>query len=113
MGSIKIHEIAKKLGLTSKEVLKKAQELGMEVKSHLSGITESDADKLEGAFKSNSEKTEQKVKKEDKEPGKKDEKKKDKNAGPVIIRREVIISDEELKKQEEKEKAKKPKLQKM
>ena len=50
LGSIKIHEIAKKIGLASKEVLQKAQELGMDVKSHLSGITEAEASKLEEVF---------------------------------------------------------------
>ena len=44
MGKIKIHEIAKKLGLTSKEVLERAQELNMEVKSHLSGVEEAVGD---------------------------------------------------------------------
>ena len=46
MGKIKIHEIAKKLGLNSKEVLEKAIELGLEVKTHMSGISEEDAKKL-------------------------------------------------------------------
>ena len=32
MGKIKIHEIAKKLGVNSKDVLEKAQELGLDVK---------------------------------------------------------------------------------
>ena len=38
LGKIKIHEIAKKLGLTSKEVIKRANELNIEAKSHLSGV---------------------------------------------------------------------------
>ena len=102
MGSIKIHEIAKKLNLTSKEVLKKANELGMEVKSHLSGVTDEQAKKLENAFGSKKEETVQA------KPKEKKENKKEKEKGPVIIRREVVISDEELKRQEdEKEKKKK------
>lgn len=40
LGKIKIHEIAKKLGLTSKEVIKRANELNIEAKSHLSGVDE-------------------------------------------------------------------------
>ena len=45
LGKIKIHEIAKKLGLTSKEVIKRANELNIEAKSHLSGVDENQAKK--------------------------------------------------------------------
>ena len=45
LGKIKIHEIAKKLGLTSKEVLEVANNLNLNVKSHLSGVEEDDAKK--------------------------------------------------------------------
>ena len=45
LGKIKIHEIAKKLGLTSKEVLDVANKLNINVKSHLSAITEEEAGK--------------------------------------------------------------------
>ena len=93
MGKIKIYEIAKKLGLTSKEVLDMAQKLNIEVKSHMSGVEEEEAKKIEEKL---SKKTE--VKKEDKNikqntPQKKEEK------APVIIRREVIINDEENHKE--------------
>ena len=47
MGKIKIHEIAKKLGLTSKRVIEIANQLNIEVKSHMSGVTEEEADKIE------------------------------------------------------------------
>ena len=47
MGKIKIHEIAKKMGLTSKEVLEKAKSLNFDVKSHLSAVTDEEAKKLE------------------------------------------------------------------
>ena len=47
LGKIKIYEIAKKLGLTSKEVLEVAQKLNIEVKSHMSGIEEEEAKKIE------------------------------------------------------------------
>ena len=47
MGKIKIHELAKKLGLNSKDVLDKAIELGVDVKSHMSSIEEKDANKIE------------------------------------------------------------------
>ena len=51
MGKIKIHEIAKKLGLTSKEVIKRANELNIEAKSHLSGVDENQAKRIEDSFK--------------------------------------------------------------
>ena len=47
LGKIKIHEIAKKLGLTSKEVIEVANNLNIEVKSHLSGVSEEEANKIE------------------------------------------------------------------
>ncbi len=103
MGKIKIHEIAKKLGLTSKEILEKAKDLNLNIKSHLSSVTEEEAKKLEDTLKKK-EKIEQKNRQSKKQPSstiKKDE--------PVIIRREVIISDEELVKKEEEEKHKKQK----
>ena len=47
MAKIKIHEIAKKIGLTSKEIIEKANELGINVKSHLSSIEDEQAEKIE------------------------------------------------------------------
>ena len=98
MGKIKIHEIAKKLGLTSKEVLERAQKLKIDVKSHLSGVDNSQAKVIEDSFgkKSTSERTE-KVDKKEKKTDKKEQKKESKNDTPVIIRREVIISEEKKK----------------
>ncbi|MBQ2916670.1 MAG: translation initiation factor IF-2, partial [Clostridia bacterium] len=80
MGKIKLHEIAKKIGVNSKEVIEKAIELGLDVKSHMSTVDESDAKKIEAKFSG--------VKKEVKE--KKEE--------PVIIRRAVIVSEDETEK---------------
>lgn len=94
MGKIKIYEIAKKLGLTSKEVLDMAQKLNIDVKSHMSGVEESDAKKIENNFSKNSE---QNIKQQTVSQ-KKEEK------APVIIRREVIISDEEHNKKHEEKK---------
>ena len=54
LGKIKIHEIAKKLGLASKEVLDKAQSLKIDVKSHLSAVTDEEAEKIEKALKEES-----------------------------------------------------------
>ena len=79
MSKIKVHELAKKIGINSKELVEKANELGINVKSHLSTLEDSDAKKLEESFG--------KVKKEVTE----------KTSGPVIIRRQVIMNEEEEK----------------
>ena len=105
MGKIKIYEIAKKLNLTSKEVLDVAKELNIDVKSHLSGVEEDEAKKIEEKLSGNkSKKQEKQVSNKGKTEAKKEEK------APVIIRREVIISEEdeqEKKKEMEKKQAKK------
>ena len=96
LGKIKIYEIAKKLNLASKDVIEMAKKLNIDVKSHLSAITEEEAGKLETNL------TKKEVKQEKgKENRKKMETKKEEKA-PVIIRREVIISkeDEQIKKKE-------------
>lgn len=97
LGKIKIHEIAKKLGLTSKEILDAASKLKLDVKSHLSGVEEDEAKKIESALiKKEGKKKEEKDKNVKKEKdGKKEEK------APVIIRREVIIAQEETEKKKE------------
>ena len=46
MGKMKIHEIAKEVGLTSKEIIKIANDLGMDVTSHLSAVDEEQANKI-------------------------------------------------------------------
>ena len=96
MGKIKIHEIAKKLNLTSKEVLDIANKLNIEAKSHLSGVEEDEAKRIEEAIT----KKMAGAKKENKET-KKDAKKENKKETPVIIRREVIISQDESEKNKE------------
>ena len=88
MGKVKIHEIAKKLGLTSKDVLEKANMLGLDAKSHLSSIDESDAKRLEESLQ----------KKENKKDGNVKENKVKEEKTPVIIRREVIITNEDNQK---------------
>ena len=93
MGKIKIHELAKELGVPSKEALDKAKELGIEVASHLSSIEDEQANKIRKAYSKNIN-----SKKENKVVNKKDVKK----DTPVIIRREVILNDEEETKKESK-----------
>ncbi len=95
MGKIKIHEIAKKLGLTSKEVIDAANKLKIEVKSHLSGVDEEEANRVEKLLTKNEGKKKEEKKKDKEKDVKKEEK------APVIIRREVIISEEEPKKKKE------------
>ena len=68
------------------------KKLGIDVKSHLSSITEDEMKKIEKLFKGVSK-------------TKSMENKKEKNEEPVIIRRAVIINDEEEKKEEETKKA--------
>ena len=102
MGKIKIHEIAKKLGITSKEVLEVAQKLNIEAKSHLSGVEEDEANKIEKALSKNNkveQQTKNEVKKENKKSDKLNNTKKEEKS-PVIIRREVIISEEPDNKKE-------------
>ena len=64
---------------------------GIDVKSHLSSITEDEMNKVEKIIKGVSK-------------TKSMENKKEKNDGPVIIRRAVIINDEEEKREEERKK---------
>ena len=101
MGKIKIHEIAKELGLTSKEIIEKATSLGIKASSHLSSIEDDDANKIRESFGTKSSKKEEKATKSDKKEDKKKEDKK--GATPVIIRREVIVT-EDTKKTTEKPK---------
>ncbi|BAF69535.1 translation initiation factor IF-2 [Nitratiruptor sp. SB155-2] len=46
MDKVRIHEIASELGLKSKDVLQKAQEMGLKVKSPSSGVSFEEAEKL-------------------------------------------------------------------
>jgi translation initiation factor IF-2 len=86
MDKIKIHELAKQLEVTSKEVLGVAIELGADVKNHMSSVDEKMVEKIKIKLNKN--------KKENKEVK---EKKKEEDA-PVIIRREVIVEDEKEQK---------------
>ena len=84
---MKIYELAKKLEVDNKQVIELAKNNGIEVKSHLSSITEEEVKMLEKLFKGVFKK-------------KSMENKKEKNDGPVIIRRAVIINDDEEKKED-------------
>ena len=56
LGKIKIHEIAKELELNSKEVIQRANELGINVTSHLSAVEEDVAQKIRDSFGKKQEK---------------------------------------------------------
>ena len=98
LGKIKIYEIAKKLNLTSKEILDIANKLNIEAKSHLSGVEEEEAKRIEEAV---NKKIEGKKKEIENKGIKKDMKKETKKETPVIIRREVIITQDEPEKNKE------------
>ena len=92
MDKIKIHELAKELEMTSKEVIAISNELGAGVKSHLSTVDEEMVNKIKNKVKNNNEKV--KAKKTNSQEKKQEEQ------SPVIIRRAVIIEDEEEKKKD-------------
>lgn len=50
MSKKRLHEIAKEIGKTSKEVVEKAKSLGLDVKSHASSVCEEDAKKIVSTF---------------------------------------------------------------
>ena len=50
MGKLKVHELAKELGLESKQLIAKAKEVGIEVTSHLSSLEEEQVSKIKEIF---------------------------------------------------------------
>ena len=92
MEKIKIHELAKNLGVDSKKLLEVAKENGIDAKSHLSSITKEESKVLEKLLKGVFGKKSMENKKEKKEE-------------PVIIRRAVVINDEEDKKKKDEQKS--------
>ena len=118
MSKIKIHELAKKLNKQSKEVMDVANSMGFDIKSHMNTVDEDIAAKIEEAMMGKkpeqakkveakkAEPTKQKETKNSATPKQEDNKKEKTNSTPVIIRREVIISDEEIAKREKQAKEK-------
>ena len=78
MGKIKVHELAKELGMQSKELVDKLINMQYDVKNHMSSLDDSDAEKIRKHFKGEKENTADSAKKNKKVP-----------VSPVIIRREV------------------------
>ena len=96
MGKIKVHELAKELGVESKTLISKANEIGLELTSHLSSLEEEQVNKIKGIFGNKENKGVKTQKNMEQEKSKeKKEKNTKKDATPVIIRREVILADEE------------------
>ena len=96
MGKMKVHELAKELELSSKELMEKLKDMGIEAKSHLSTLEDDEVKKIKKEIKDSSSK-DSSSKKAKKETTKKEEekqtasatKKEKKPFSPVIIRREV------------------------
>ncbi len=76
MGKMKVHELAKELGMSSKVLLDKLIEMKYDVKSHMSTLEDSEVEKITETFKNKSNVSNE-------------QKKNKKPMSPVIIRREV------------------------
>ena len=101
MGKIKICELSEQLGLTSKEIIEKANELGIEAKTKASSIDDTQAEKIRSAFSSTKEKVAGiKNNNTNNSDNKKEERK---SEGSVIIRRQVIISDSNQEQEKQKQ----------
>ena len=87
MSKKRLYEIAKELGKESKEVVARAKELGLDVKSHSSSVEEAVAAKIAASFKSAAPKVESKPA----EPKASTEKKAEKSepAKPAVAKEEV------------------------
>lgn len=96
MGKIKVHEIAKEVGLTSKDIIKIANDLGIEVTSHLSAVDDEQAKLIKNNIQNKNEKDKSEENSKAAKTVKKDttSSANKKDDTPVIIRREVIISEE-------------------
>ena len=82
MGKIKIHELAKEIGMSSKDVLEKAKSLGIDVTSHLSNVTDEQATEIRNAYSKNNKNN---VKKENKVENKKETKKEETEKSAITI----------------------------
>ena len=115
MVKVRIHEIAKELGIKSKEVVEKAEEIGLKVKTASSAVGEEDAEQLMNYILTGNKPV---SKKETKEPKKevktvsKEQKTKKAPKKESVKKEETKIKKEEIKKvktHEKKPKKEKPK----
>ncbi|MDA3969402.1 translation initiation factor IF-2 [Helicobacter ibis] len=108
MDKIRISQIAKELGKTSKEILQKAQELGLEAKTASSAVSATEAEELYNYIISGKlPEGKKKAKKETKEK-ESTKPKKEKKAKKEEVKQEK--PKEEVKETKEKEKEKKPSI---
>ena len=103
MGKMKLYELAKELNLASKELLKKVKELGIEVKSHLSSLEDSDVEKIRKTFSSTTNNTKNSKESRPEKNKPQEQSNKNEKSNPVIIKREVIIEHEEKNENVKKE----------
>ncbi len=83
MGKMKVHELAKELGMQSKELVDKLIKLKYDIKSHLSTLEDEEVEKIRKQLKGDNTKV------SDNKAQKENVKKEKKPVAPVIIRREV------------------------
>ena len=83
MGKMKVHELAKELGMQSKELVDKLIKLKYDIKSHLSTLEDEEVEKIRKQLKGDN------IKVSDSKTQKENVKKEKKPVAPVIIRREV------------------------
>lgn len=102
MGKMKLYELAKEMDVSSKELLEQAKEMGINIKSHLSVISDEDVKNLQDKYQRKG--SSNAGKKAEKKPKKENTQNSQKKDNPVIIRREVIIEEDgnKEKKQETK-----------
>ncbi len=101
MGRMKVHELAKELNMTSKELMDKLIKLNYNVKSHLSTLEEDEVEKIKKQLRESNSNSTSNGKNEKDVP-----KKEKKPIAPVIIRREVTrieSSNPQIKRMDSKE----------
>ncbi len=99
MGKMKLYELAKEMDVSSKELLEQAKEMGINIKSHLSVISDEDVKNLKDKYQRKG--ASNTSKKEEKKPKKESTSNSQKKDNPVIIRREVIIEEDGSKEKKE------------
>ena len=87
MGKIKLYDIAKEFDMSSKDILAIAVKLNIDAKSHLSSVSDEDAERIRKEAKNTNKVKQNNLKKDSKKVAD------SKGATPVIIRREVIVED--------------------
>ena len=87
LGKIKLYDIAKEFDMSSKDILAIAVKLNIDAKSHLSSVSDEDAERIRKEAKNTNKTKQNNVKKDSKKVAD------NKGTTPVIIRREVIVED--------------------